>query len=342
MATKQVDPAPAVGTRRAPDPDETLMTLFAAQGTEAQQEEEAPATEPDETADEQPETVVTPSGDADAGEVADEEAAPEEDVEAEPTLHTVVVDGKAEKVTLDELLAGYSRTGDYTRKTMALSEERRKLDGLARDASQERERYIEGLKNVEALLGQNAEEPDWTKLGEELDDAAFARVHAQWDIRQRQLTALRTKREAAQQQAFAEGEKVHQAYLRDEQAKLLTAVPEWKDTEKARAEQAKLMEYALSVGRDYGITERTLAEIDSAFPILMLRKAMLYDALLAAKPKVVKQQVPTPTAKPGAKPIQAKRSAREQAWTELVATGDPKAAENYFLQKIVDDEVNRR
>jgi hypothetical protein len=333
-ATVKADPAPVLGAGRAPEPDVQLLALFEAQDAPPKEVEEEAAVGTPETEE--------ASGDADAEEVATEEAAPEEEVAAAPTLHTVVVDGKSEQVTLDELLAGYSRTGDYTRKTMALSEERRKADTLARDASQERERYIAGLKNVEALLGQNAEEPDWNKLAEELDDAAFAKEHARWSIKEKQMASLRQKREAEEQKAFADRERTHQDYLRSEQAKLYAAVPDWKDEAKARAEQAKLTEYALSAGRDYGITEVALSGIDSAFPILLLRKAMLYDELMAAKPKVVKQLVPTPTAKPGAKPIQGRKSAREAAFERLAATGDPDAAEEYFLQKILDDEAKPR
>lgn len=338
--TAVVKPVPS-GTDRAPDAGEALAALFA-----AQQDEESPNTpaeKPDEApAPEQPETPVEASGDAEAEEVATEDATPTEETAA-PTLYTVVIDGKPEQVPLEELQAGYSRTGDYTRKTMAVAEERRKAEALARDASQERERYIEGLKNVEGLLAaQDGEEPDWDKLGQELDDAAFAKAHAQWDIRKQRIHTLRTKREGLEQKAFADREIAHQAYLREEQARLFAAIPEWKEPAKAQAEQNDITAYALQAGRDYGITEDALRAIDSAFPIITLRKAMLYDRMMAAKPKVVKQAVPTPTAKPGAKVVSTKKAPRTEAFERLVNTGDPKDAEAYFLQRIVDDEAQAR
>jgi hypothetical protein len=293
-------------------------------------------------APEQPDTPVEDSGDAEVEEVASEETPVEESETPEPTLYDVKIDGTVQKVTLEEALAGYSRTQDATKKWQGAAEERRKAETLAREVAQDRERYVEGLKNVEALLSQNADEPDWTKLAEELDPADYNRQRAQWDSRQRGLQSLRTKREAEEQKAFALREQAHQEYLRAEQARLYVAVPEWKDETKARAEQQQLSEYALRVGADYGITEQTLAGIDSAFPILMLRKAMLYDALMAAKPKVVKQNTPTPTAKPGAKTVSTKVSPVTAARAKLKETGDPKYMEEVFLQRLIDDEAKAR
>jgi hypothetical protein len=333
----KVDPAvqPETG---APDQGERLLTLFAAQSGDV-----APEKEPEETAVGESETAeAKPSEEAGAEEVGVEEAAPTEETEETPETYEVKIDGQVEAVTLDELKAGYSRTGDYTRKTQAIAAKEREFEAKARAASEDRERYIEGLKNVEALLTQHADEPDWTKLADELDPAEYNRQRAQWDTRQRQVNALRTKREAEEQRVFAEREAAHRAYLGAEQARLLTALPEWKDEAKARTEQQKLTDYALRVGADHGITERNLAEIDSAFPILMLRKAMLYDELMAAKPKVVKQKVPTPSAKPGAKTQTVKRDPIEEAAERLSKTHDPKDFEDLILQRLIADENKSR
>ena len=329
--------APEVGARQG-DEGEQLLALFAKQSGEPLFEDE----EKQEPAAGESETPVEASEDAAPDEVAAEEETPTEEVEPEPKLYEVKIDGQVEKVPLDELKAGYSRTSDYTRKTQATAAKERELAVRESAISQDRDRYIEGLKNVEALLTQHADEPDWTKLADELDPADFNRQRAQWDNRQRQLTTLRIKRETEEQKTFAQREQAHQEFLRAEQAKLFAAVPEWKDDAKARAEQAKLTEYVLRVGRDHGITEQALAGIDSAFPILMLRKAMLYDELMAVKPKVVKQTVPTPTAKPGTKAVQTKRSPVTEAAERLAQSHDPKDAEEYFLQRLIADEARPR
>lgn len=62
-------------------------------------------------------------GDEDPDEgVADPQGQP-----AEPETFVVKVNGQEQEVTLDELLHGYMRTQDYTRKTQALAEERRQM-----------------------------------------------------------------------------------------------------------------------------------------------------------------------------------------------------------------------
>jgi hypothetical protein len=79
-----------------------------------------------------------------------------------------------------------------------------------------------------------------------------------------------------------------------------------------------------------------MRSITSATPLLVLRKAMLYDRMMAAKPKVVAQQVPAPTAKPGPKVVQTKISPKEAAFRRLAETGDPHAAEEYFLHRLTE------
>lgn len=56
------------------------------------------------------------------GESAEPEGQP-----TEPDTYVVKVNGQEQEVTLDELLHGYMRNQDYTRKTQALAEERRHL-----------------------------------------------------------------------------------------------------------------------------------------------------------------------------------------------------------------------
>ncbi len=53
--------------------------------------------------------------------------------------YTVKVDGEEQEVTLDELVRGYQRNADYTRKTMKVAEERRELGTLRAQAEQQRD-----------------------------------------------------------------------------------------------------------------------------------------------------------------------------------------------------------
>jgi len=60
--------------------------------------------------------------DADSDEGDDEGEADDED------LHTVIVDGEEEQVTYEELVSGYQRQSDYTKKSMELADQRKALE----------------------------------------------------------------------------------------------------------------------------------------------------------------------------------------------------------------------
>ena len=140
---------------------------------------------PDEEKAEQPDEAIDESSADAEGEVSEEEEFEEalelesEDAELEddeqelddddsPEDHerfTVKVDGEELDVDLQELKSGYSRTSDYTKKSQALSEER-KLFAQDRDAViLERQQYAELLPALQAQLGAIDEpEPDWDRL----------------------------------------------------------------------------------------------------------------------------------------------------------------------------------
>ena len=63
-------------------------------------------------------------------DISDEDLVDNEETttENEQELFDITVNGKIQKVTLDELKEGYSKGSDYTKKTMELSEQRRSLD----------------------------------------------------------------------------------------------------------------------------------------------------------------------------------------------------------------------
>lgn len=93
---------------------------------------------------------------------ADEEEAPEDDG---PSFEVTLPGGEKATVSLSELVAGYSRTSDYTRKTQALAAERRNLaDAAAMQAALER--------NPEAAIAALARAYKVGLPGAESDDSS--------------------------------------------------------------------------------------------------------------------------------------------------------------------------
>lgn len=68
-------------------------------------------------------------GESSEDEVSTDESEGSDDDTSDETF-TVTVNGEEIEVTRDELLAGYSRQSDYTRKTQELAAERQRLEGL--------------------------------------------------------------------------------------------------------------------------------------------------------------------------------------------------------------------
>ena len=81
-------------------------------------------------------------------------------------MYRVMVDGNESEVPLSELLAGYQRQQDYTRKTQELSESRKKFGKEVEDRAVEL--YLKAMENGNGGKGNKAgQEPDFnSKLAE--------------------------------------------------------------------------------------------------------------------------------------------------------------------------------
>ena len=112
------------------------------------------------------------------------------DVEEEaPQLQTftVKVDGQEVEVTQEELVNGYSRQQDYTRKTQELSQQRKTIEQQQTELAQRDAIYSQLLPKMEAQLkGELANEPDWNTLYED-DPVGYVREKQLWDEKKEKL-----------------------------------------------------------------------------------------------------------------------------------------------------------
>ena len=233
----------------------------------------------------------------------------EEEEKQEEPVYRVKVDGEEIEVPLGELLKGYQRQADYTRKTQRIAEERKKLQETLQEAAAEREAYRNTLKSLEAQLA--GPEPNWEELQSRLSPQELAQEMAAYQRRQKALQSLRLE-----QQRIAEIEKLRAQemlaqHLEQERELLTSAIPEWVDAETARREKREIWEYAKSIG----FTDDELSQIYDHRAVAVLRKAWLYDRGLQkareAKSGVQKPQTPPPGAKSKAAVTRVKQ-ARER------------------------------
>lgn len=201
----------------------------------------------------------------------------EPEVESQPEVRTfkVKVDGTEIDVPEDELLKGYSRTADYTRKTQALSEEKKALQAEAEAVKQERQKYAESLKLLEEQF-KTTEKVDWARLREE-DPIGYATKKLEERDRQDQLNAIQQEQQRIATLQAEEHQRALAKYVQEEQAKLADAIPEWKDAKVAKADQEKIRNHLLSIG----YSEADIAQIYDHRAVVALRKAVLYDEMMS-------------------------------------------------------------
>ena len=117
----------------------------------AEQENTADATAEGQS---QTETSAQGSSQSTEAQAGQAEGQPDNGTQA-PVEYEVKVDGKPQKVKLEELIAGYSRQADYTQKTQRLSQQEKQLASRAQQL-EARERQI-----LEEMRRKNGgEEPD--------------------------------------------------------------------------------------------------------------------------------------------------------------------------------------
>lgn len=286
---------------------------------------------------------VEASGDVEAeageqGEVPEEVEASSESDESEeskqpdePPTFTVKIDGKEEAVPLDELLKGYQRTADYTRKTQALAEQRKAAEAELNAVREERATYSQLLTALQQQLQQQQESPvDMERL--------YREDPIEW-VRQTELARQRSEKLAASQAELQrlnmlqqqEVQRAMQARLKEEASLLVSAIPEWRDEKTAKAEKSALIEF----GVKEGFTPDDLKGVVDHRVVKVLRKAMMFDQIMS-KQQSIKPNVVAPKAKtvaPG-NPQAAKVQVNEitRARQRLAKTGSVKDAAKLFEQ----------
>jgi len=253
------------------DSQEGVDTSAEAQPEEEQSEPESEEVESAEPQDETEETSEEVEGEE---EEAEEEAPKDE-------KFVVKVDGKEIEVPKDELIRGYQREADYTRKTQKLAEERKLVESEFQQVRGEREQYAQILGQLQQKLQEfEPQEPDWNRLEVE-DPTEYARQWTSHQRRQQQRMAVQAEQARLQQLYQAETQKQIQAVLAQETARLKEKIPEWSSPEKAKSEGKALLEY----GQNLGFSEQELNVITDSRALLALHKAWKYDQMMSKRPE---------------------------------------------------------
>lgn len=322
------DNAQAVGSITVNQAAQSFASMLDSQegvdtGAEAQPEEEQSESESEEVESAEPQDEALESSEEVEG---DEEESEEEAPRDEKFI--VKVDGKEIEVPKEELIRGYQREADYTRKTQKLAEERKLVESEFQQVRAEREYTSQLLGQLQQKLQEyEPPEPDWNRLEVE-DPTEYARQWTSHQRRQQQKYAIQAEELRIAQLQNADAQKHIQATLAAETARLKEKIPEWNSPEKAKAEGKALLEY----GQILGFSEQELNTITDSRALLALHKAWKYDQMMSKRPEFQAKikKAPRMVTPGSAGNVSSKSSDLNNAKKRLAQTGSVRDAASLF------------
>jgi len=274
------------GLMTGDDAAETPVETAVAESTQTTEEAEV------ETSSEE---TVNPSdvpykdqGEEPLSEEIVQETSESEDIQenSEEPIYTVTIDGTDFEVTQDELIQGYQRNADYTRKTQELAAERQQssdfVERSKKDVEQKIARLDELNKSAQVQLQQEYAQIDFEKLYDE-DPVEAARLEHKMRKKNEQLQQVQQQTNQLQMEEF-------QKYLDEQQKQLNIKVPEMNHPEKGTQFRKQMRDYLSNMGFKG-------QEIDSIYDhryVMLVKDAMNYRNLQKAKPEIKKKAVNAP------------------------------------------------
>jgi hypothetical protein len=283
--------------------------------------------------EEQDDDTVAPAEDTDDSpdeiDVESEDEAEDSTPETPAPRKLKLPDGS--EVDEEEAVKGHLRQSDYTRKTQELSERRKAVEAKEASIEAERQKYEVLLDRLEAQTQMGlGDEPDWEDLAKN-NPAEYVRKQSEWMKAEKRLATIEAERTQMQRQRAEVQERNYAAYLEAQEQQLLEALPAWKDAEVRSKEIKQVREYGLKAG----FNEQELSTVADFRAVMLLRKAMLYDA---AKARVSEKKArngvsPAPQGK-----VKPKMATPGTAVTKGVAKGAQVKASRDSLRKHGDVE----
>jgi hypothetical protein len=256
----------------------------------------------------------------DDAETAEEE--PKSEDEPEPT-YKVKVNGEEVEVPLSELAKGYSREQDYTKKTMALAEERKAIQS---QFANELKQTVELFESLDPILSE-AKNIDWQTLAA-TDPATY--VQLQEAVKQRQAAVAEARAKIAE---ATKGESATEQAQKAEEAKreteaLIKAVPELAEPEKLQGFATEAVNYL----RGSGFEDGEIADLTDHRALLIIDKARRYDALEKSKAELPAKKV---VQKPKAKALRSDNPDSTRPAKRLAPTASLDARVNHVLNELL-------
>ena len=346
MADTQEAPHPAIqplphtpgSTREA---QEALLGIMDSLEDKPKEEQAAPTEEEesteetqDESLEEEPQEELEAASEEEEAEEATEET---DDGEEEDPLYAVTVNGEEHEVTFDELLRGYSRQSDYTRKTQELSNDRKQMEELQKQYNSEvstiqaeRQQYMESLNQIIANSSAGLDKfanVDWQSL-KDTDPIEYVTKKEEFREAQEKVQSMQQEQYNAQHRHAEESKQLRSQILREEHGKLSAALPDWGKPEKQKKMASEIRDYASS----QGFSAEEINSLVDHRSLLVLLKASKYDAMQTAdvKSKKIKNKPRVIRAGKGRSSGDESKSKRTARMRRLQQSGHVRDATSLF------------
>jgi|GEM_PF-3738978 len=203
--------------------------------------------------------------DTDTEAAQDEQTEQDADDQSEDEQEPDVIDLDGEEVTLEQIRqwkSGNLREQDYTKKTMALADERKQVSAVLNDLNELQETFKAGESEFKkALLG-------------DLDDVDLKALRNDDYVEYQRTLEERKERESKFDEIKANAAKARNAYVQ-EQGKQLNDLMGWSDKSKSESDIKAFQ----AMADDIGISEQDAASLSSA----KVMKALIDYAHLKSK-----------------------------------------------------------
>jgi hypothetical protein len=271
-------------------------------------------------------------GSSDDVEFADDEdvEVEEPEVQEEPTMFTVKVDGEEREVDLEELTRGYSGQ-KYIQKGMAENAETKKqLEQVQQQMAQERQAILQMAQQLQQ--GDFPFVPEYPS--EELrksDPLGYLDAEADYRRAMEARKQWEEKTHYMQQRQQQEQERLHQENLNQQAMRLAEWMPEMKDPEKR---SAMIMDITTKAKKHYELTDEQISTVRTAEEVMILNDALRWRELQASKATANKKaEGARPVVKPSAKRAQSvgKATRAKKAKAQMQKDGSIDNVANYLL-----------
>lgn len=254
----------------------------------------------------------------------EDEESEETDVPKTPILYAVKVDGAEKQVTLEELKRDYSGQAYIQKGMQEAAVARKEAESIFQTLQTERQQFLATLENIQQQGVMRAPQAPDIRLMD-TDPIGYMQQKAHYDnnlqdyqSQQRQLYDQAQRHNALQEQARKEE-------LQQQTRRLIEAIPEFGDPEKAPVLQNKLLQFASK----YGLSAEEVASTVDARLVQVLYDAYKYNRLSAVKDKAKKPEPPRNVRPMARKPAPekivrdrqmkvAKRSGKPEAFIDLL------------------------